>query len=348
MTALHAPVDDQTRRDEGLAQEILRHHSKSFALAGRLLPARCRADAATLYAWCRRCDDAVDQPPDEEGRAAAVVRLREELEQVYAPAGGATGLDPVLRGFQGVVRRHGIPRRWPEDLIEGLAMDVGAVRYETVDALLLYAYRAAGVVGLMMAKIMGARGAEALRRAVDLGIGMQLTNVCRDVAEDAARGRVYLPADLLTARAAEPEAPAAVEEATSRAVKALLALAEAFYASGRAGLPFLPVRCAIGIHAAALIYREIGREIARRGFDVRTRAVVSRGRKLWLALRAALVTVPMVLVARRWSLGSTPEGGARAEDGSRGVAWSGVARRSGRAAPPPLSFALPVGGETRP
>ena len=94
------------------------------------------------------------------------------------------------------MRRHQLPRRSPEDLLDGMAMDVGAVRYRTFDELLLYCYRVAGTVGLMMAQIMGVRIPSALRRAADLGMAMQLTNICRDVAEDAARDRSYLPADI--------------------------------------------------------------------------------------------------------------------------------------------------------
>jgi phytoene synthase len=194
----------------------------------------------------------------------------------------------VLAGFQEVVRRHAIPRRHAEELVDGMAMDVGTVRYRNFDELLLYCYRAAGTVGLMMARIMGVRDPSALRRAADLGIAMQLTNICRDVAEDAARDRIYLPADVLEAcrRPGHPEGE------VSLAVAELLRRADDFYASADAGLPALPLRCAIGIRAARLIYAEIGRVIARRRFDTRAgRAVVSRGRKAWLALRALFGTL---------------------------------------------------------
>ena len=273
------------------ARQILAHHSKSFAFAGRLLPARCRDDAAALYAWCRRCDDAVDGPRDATARATAVAELRTELARIYGPG---VESDPVLAGFQEVVRRHAIPRRYAEDLVEGMAMDVGAVRYRTNDELLIYCYRVAGTVGLMMAHVMGVRNWSALRRAVDLGVAMQLTNICRDVAEDAERDRIYLPADLLAAcwRPGDPDGE------VGRAVADLLRRADHLYASADAGLAALPVRCAIGIRAARLIYAEIGRVIARRHFDVRAgRAVVSRGRKTWLAVRALLGTL--------WARGTT-------------------------------------------
>ena len=277
-------------RPNRLARQILAHHSKSFAFAGRLLPAWCRDDAAALYDWCRRCDDAVDVPRDELTPARAVAQLRDELDRIY---GAGVESDPTLAGFQEVVRRHAIPRRYAEDLVDGMAMDVGAVRYHTFDRLLLYCYRVAGTVGLMMAHIMGVRDRAALRRAVDLGIAMQLTNICRDVAEDAARDRVYLPTELLEAC----RWPGDPNGETGRTVAELLRRADDFYASADRGLSALPVRCAIGIRAARLIYAEIGRVIARRRFDTRARrAVVSRRRKGWLALRA--------LFGGLWALGA--------------------------------------------
>ncbi len=281
------------------AHRILAHHSKSFAFAGRLLPPWCRDDAAALYAWCRRCDDAVDGPRNADARAAAVVQLRAELARIY---GGGVENDPVLAGFQEVVRRHAIPRRYAEELVDGMAMDVGEVRYQTFDELLLYCYRAAGTVGLMMAHVMGVRNWSVLRRAVDLGVAMQLTNICRDVAEDERRNRVYLPKDVLEAcrRPGDPQGE------VPRAVAELLRRADEFYASADAGLTALPVRCAIGIRAARLIYAELGRVIARRHFDVRAgRAVVSRGRKTWLALRALFGTL--------WTLCAGLVGGGRVD-----------------------------------
>jgi len=289
---------ETARARRTLARRILARHSKSFALAGKLLPTAVRQDAAALYAWCRRCDDAVDTPAASSDRALAVRRLRTELHAVYA---GAPQADPVLGGLQDVVRRHQLPRRYADDLLAGMAMDVGVVRMATMEELLLYAYRAAGTVGLMMAHLMGVRDAGTLRRAADLGIAMQLTNVCRDVAEDEARGRVYLPAALLDGAAAPTQAP----RAAARAVAAVLGCADAFYRSGDAGLARLPFRCAVAIRAARLIYAEIGAVVARRHFDVRAgRAVVSRPRKLLLLARAAVDMVATSL--RRARPGAPP------------------------------------------
>jgi phytoene synthase len=268
----------------GLARAILAHHSKSFSIAARLLPTSCRDDAAQLYAWCRRCDDAVDLPAEPAARAEAVRRLRVELDAVEA---GVPLGDPVLAGFQDVVRRHAMPLSPARGLVDGMEMDVGRVRYQTVDELLVYCYRVAGTVGVMMAHIMNVRDSATLLRAADLGMAMQLTNICRDVAEDERRDRVYLPEELLgdpPVRGADRRAAVAVED--------LLRRAEVLYRSGDVGLGRLPRRCRLAIRAARLIYSDIGRQIARAGFDVRAgRAVVPRWRKLWLVLRAAAETL---------------------------------------------------------
>jgi phytoene synthase len=156
------------------AHAILANKSKSFALAGRLLPARCRDDAAVLYAWCRRADDAIDETaPGEAGDR--LLTLRAELELVYS---GLPQKDPILEGFQSLVRRHAISIEYPQALLDGFAMDLGTVRFASEDELLLYAYRVAGVVGVMMCPVLDVHDKAAVRHATDLGIAMQLTNIC--------------------------------------------------------------------------------------------------------------------------------------------------------------------------
>jgi phytoene synthase len=285
------PIHDEAAR-QAIARAVLRRHARSFSWAARLMPARPRRDATALYAWCRRCDDAVDEAPDLPTARAAVARLRRELDAVY---GSGPLEDPVLVGFQELVHRTALPRGPADELLDGMATDLEPVRYATVDQLLVYCHRVAGTVGLLMAHLMGVRDRATLRRAADLGIAMQLTNICRDVAEDEGRGRVYLPAELLGGDLA-PSAPAA---RTKEAVAALLARADQLYRSGDRGIPALPAACAAAIRAARLIYAEIGRVLARRGFDVWAgRAVVSPARKLWLVLRALVGTATHRLTPR--------------------------------------------------
>ena len=274
-----------TLQPQALAQRILRRHARSFSWAARLMPSGPRRDATLLYAWCRRCDDAVDLADDPAAARAAVARLRAELDAV---CGEAPLADPVLQGFRDVLRRNDIPRRYADELLDGMAMDIGRVRYAHLADLQVYCYRVAGTVGIMMAHLMGVRDGAALFHATDLGIAMQLTNICRDVAEDERRDRVYLPADLMGGDALPTEAVARTKDV----VATLLELADRYYRSGDRGLSALPAACAGGVRAARLIYAEIGAVIARRGFDVLAgRAIVSPWRKLWLVLRAMAGTV---------------------------------------------------------
>ncbi len=272
------------------ARAALADGSKSFALAGKLLPRRHRDDAAVLYAWCRRCDDGIDLLPAGD-RPAALQRMRAELDAVY---GDEPLADPALAALRDVVRRCNIPRRYPSALLDGFQMDLEGVRYATVAELFGYAYRVAGTVGVMMAYLLGARGTEPRRQAAHLGIAMQLTNICRDVDEDWRNGRLYLPQELLQEPLnvqSVPPAPWRLNAAAAApAIDRLLALAQGFYASGDRGLEALRFRCAAAIRAARLIYADIGRVIAAGGHDIRRgRAVVSSGRKLWLVARAFVV-----------------------------------------------------------
>jgi len=273
---------------------VIARHSRSFDLASRLFPEQRRDEVAALYAWCRSCDDAVDLAPPS-AQPAALEGLREQLRSVYA---GRSQQDPVLACFRQVVERRAIPVQYPLELLEGMAMDVGSATYETLDELLVYCWRVAGTVGLMMCHVMGVSEGDAVRHAAHLGIGMQLTNICRDVAEDWERGRVYVPAELLspgrarwaaehaTARERPPFSAAARGELAA-AVQRLLGLAERYYASADAGMRYLEPRSALAVRTARLVYAEIGRRIEARGGDaLQGRAVVPAWRKLALTGRS--------------------------------------------------------------
>lgn len=274
-----------------LARQAIEQHSKSFALAARLLPADVRDDAVVLYAFCRRADDAVDlAPPSSHARVLA--RLQAELDALYA---GEAMDDPVLCELQRVVLVRGIPRRYLDDLLDGMRMDADGFVYETHEQLLAYCYRVAGTVGLMMCHVTGVASDRALRHAAHLGMAMQLTNVCRDVSEDWGRGRLYLPARLLrrsgAARRFTPGAgpiPPELRSVLALAIERTLAEADRLYRSGDDGLSALSLRSAWAIRSARLVYAEIGEVLARQGHDpMAGRAVVPTWRKLWLVLRAA-------------------------------------------------------------
>ena len=299
----------------GAAQAVLAAKSKSFALAARLLPPRCRDDVAVLYAYCRRADDAVDEcPPGEQ--AERVQRLRRELHSVYA---GETQTEELLAAFQRLISRYAIPLEYPSALLDGLTSDIGQVRIRTTSELLLYAHRVAGVVGLMLCHVFGLSDRRALENADHLGIAMQLTNICRDVMEDWGRDRLYLPADLLLECGAET--PFAIEPrggasgaVLSRVVERLLGLADHHYRQGDAGLYALPFRVALSVRAARRVYAAIGRQLERRAYDVSAgRAVVPGFKKCVLILGAVIEETlervrSLVSGRKRWLLGASDGG----------------------------------------
>lgn len=266
--------------DIAACRKLLRGGSRTFFAASLVLPRAVSGPATALYAFCRLADDAVDV---DGGRLDAVDRLNDRLARAYR---GQPLPLPADRAFADVVARFAIPRVLPEALLEGLRWDAEGRRYETLDDLLGYAVRVAGTVGAMMSLLMKRRDPAVVARACDLGIAMQLTNIARDVGEDARAGRLYLPMDWMReagidphAWLAEPRFDARIAEVTER----LLAAADTFYHRSIPGIGALPARCRPGIHAARLIYAEIGREVERRGHDsVSQRAVVASSCKLRL------------------------------------------------------------------
>jgi 15-cis-phytoene synthase len=277
---------------------VIGQHSKSFALASKLLDEATRDDVAVLYAWCRRADDEVDLAPFAE-QAERVVRLYDELAALYT---SEPVTDPVLAAFQALVRRRSIPMAYPLALLDGMRSDIGHVRIANETELLVYCYRVAGVVGVMLCDVFGLSDQRARKHAAHLGMAMQLTNICRDVREDLERGRVYLPADLLAACGGGPLDRGLVQRAVAR----LLALAERHYRSADAGFYALPLRPALAARAARHVYAAIGHELAARGCDALAgRVAVPRLRKL--ALVASAVYRELVERARRrWFRRSSP------------------------------------------
>lgn len=277
------PTQDQACR------AVLDKHARTFSLAAKFLSEETAEHAAAVYAWCRRADDAIDLAPRCE-HAAALARLQAELDDVY----GAEDLeDPVLGGFQVVVRARGIRRVYCDELLLGMAMDAEDVHYRTLDDLLVYCYRVAGTVGLMMAHVLGVRDDDALPAAAHLGMAMQLTNICRDVAEDHERKRCYIPDALLGAggAAAVRDAfghpfPLEAQDVMGAARAELLALADRYYAAADEGLKALDWRSALAIGVARRGYAAIGDAVKRRGVGrVEGRAYVGGGRKAWIATR---------------------------------------------------------------
>lgn len=283
-------MQPQAVADMAVCRASLCEGSYTFFAASLLLPKAVREPASALYAFCRLADDAVDNCNDKH---AAVARLRARLDAAYSGQAQALAAD---RALSAVVAHFGIPRALPEALLEGFEWDADGRRYETIEDLQGYAARVAATVGAMMALLMGVRTPEGLARACDLGVAMQLSNIARDVGEDARMGRLYLPLQWLRDAGIDPDAWLAqpvFNDAIASVVERVLQAADLLYQRVDAGVAQLPLACRPGINAARFLYAEIGHEVGRRAMDsISQRAVVPRSRKAWLLARAMLSLSP--------------------------------------------------------
>ena len=259
-------------------QRLLYHGSRSFHIASRFLPPQLRESACGLYAFCRIADDLVDLGEDPK---QALAELHRRLDLIYAGTPQNHSVDRVLSQ---IVTDHRLPRGLLDALLEGFDWDTAERCYETVDDLCDYGARVAGTVGVMMAILMGVKDHATLARAADLGVAMQLTNICRDVGEDARAGRLYLPRQLLRDYGIDPDAfmanPSPGPKLTA-VLQHLLGEADRRYQQADSGIEKLPKTCRPGIRAARRLYAEIGHKLAAGGYDpITTRAIVTRRRKV--------------------------------------------------------------------
>ena len=275
------PALDTSRQAKVVAQAqaVLSQHAKSFQLASLFLPKEKAADAAILYQFCRLVDDAVDEADNLEQALQNIQQIRREIAGKYSAR-------PAIESFVAMSKRLAIPKDTAKDLIKGVMSDLGQVRIQTDKELAIYCYRVAGVVGRMMCCVIGVNSPKAIPHAIDLGIAMQITNICRDVMEDADRDRIYIPANrmkqanilakhLLLHRVPHNNISAAITE--------LLQLAEQCYRRARLGMHYIPFRTRIAILIASRVYRAIGRKLQRThgANPMHGRTVVSKAGKFW-------------------------------------------------------------------
>jgi len=245
--------------------EITRMHSRSFFLSSQLLPSEKRRAIRALYAFCRTSDDLVDQSGQDTARA-----LAEWVDLVHAlepPADNA-----VLLAWNDTIARYAVPRSLPDELLAGIAMDLTVSRYATFDDLWLYCYRVASVVGLISMHIVGYREG-ASPYAIRLGIALQLTNILRDVGDDARRGRIYLPLeDLERFGLCDDDILNGRRDDRFRALMRFeIERAHALYDEAWPGIALLNADGRLAIGAAAEIYRAILGKIAANDYEVFTR-----------------------------------------------------------------------------
>ena len=273
------------RSDTAHCRGMIRTGSRSFFLASHLLPKDLRGAAYALYAFCREADDAID---DGANPFAELAVFQARLTTIYD--GDPQGA--VDRSLARVAENRGLPRELLEALLQGFAWDAQQRSYKDLAGVYGYSVRVAGSVGIMMAILMGVRDRDLLARAADLGVAMQLTNIARDVGEDARNGRVYLPRRWLREAglsASQLTTKPEFSESLRHVVARLLSAAECLYSRAVSGIARLPVRCRPGIYAARLLYAGIGQELLRRGGDsISRRTVVPGLRKLALTTRALI------------------------------------------------------------
>jgi len=267
-------------------REVARREARNFYYGFILLPERKRAGIYAAYAFSRRADDAVDGDDPMDVRLAAVAGLRGQLDA--AVAGDPPPDDPVLVALADAIRTFGIPREHFDALIDGVEMDLTVTRYADDDALRVYCDRVAGAVGLVSLYVFGFDDPAAPGHAEELGVGLQIVNIMRDVAEDAGRDRIYLPARaMVTHGVTEEQIKAGAATPGFRALMAEQgARAHAFIARGERLLPLLDRRSRMCVAMLSGMYRQILSEIEARDYDVMGgRISLSGGRKLALMAR---------------------------------------------------------------
>jgi 15-cis-phytoene synthase len=270
-------------------QAFMAHHSRSFRFASRFFNERDAQRVARVYAFCRRTDDLVDEPDPAGPEPSAMLDAWVALSR-RAYDGGRTGI-ALLDQVMPEAADAGVPFEVVRDLVEGMRMDLGPVRYASLEELRIYTYRAASVVGLWICHLFGVRDPWLLQRAERLGHAMQLTNILRDVGEDLQRGRIYLPAGWMHAHGVTIEAIAELRGGTApmpveyrELLEALMSVAEADYRAALEAVPLLPKALRNPVAVAAHVYRGIHDAIRSGGYDnLRLRARTTLPKKLWLA-----------------------------------------------------------------
>ncbi len=277
----HDNIENTRVGDQVRAGAVIQRNSRSFSIASQLLPARVRTSVHGLYAWCRTVDDAVDEASSKEAAEQILDILDQDLDSIRQRQAVS---HPASTWIAPLINAGCIEVKHAKELIAGMRMDLQAFQVENDLALNRYCYHAAGTVGLMMTRLMGVKDPVADRHAIALGVAMQLTNIARDVLEDAGRGRCYLPG-ISNPLTTDPNRVRA-------AVKLVLASAERNYRVAADGIRLLNWDYRLAIRIALALYREIGCQIQRNGYQVlHGRTVVSRPRLVWVLAATLLKSI---------------------------------------------------------
>jgi len=264
------------------ALTVLSEHGKSFRFAGRFLDKELIEKCARLYRFCRYLDDSIDEALDSESAIYNLQELKYSLDN-------GSSFNHITQDFINLTKQTDMQRNVVDELIYGIASDLNKVLFKNEKELIQYCYRVAGTVGLLMCDIFGVKDKKARMHAIDLGIAMQLTNIARDVKEDAELGRRYLPSEWIG-----EISPEEISENTFRpknlvkiSIERLLKIADQYYISGIHGIRFLPSGARLGILVAAQTYREIGIVIKEKKYNFYAeRAYVGLLRKIQVAAKS--------------------------------------------------------------
>ena len=295
MTSFHKSViDDVTDEDLKLAyshcRAITRYHAKTFYLATRFLPNEKQRGIFAIYGMCRYLDNLVDEAEDlirEEKLTLSEIdakldEFKKELDKVYS---GYSVNDPILNAYADSLKRYKVPKELPLLLIEGVRQDLEISRFQNFQEIYDYSYKVASVVGLMTIEVLGYTSDEAIERATDLGIAMQLTNILRDVGEDLERGRIYIPKeDLIKFNVTEEELFAKNKsEKFIELMKFQISRARCYYDSAFAGIEMLNKDSRLPVYLAHRNYSRILEKIEENEYDVfNKRAFLNQSEKLYI------------------------------------------------------------------
>lgn len=276
------------------AEQVMAENGRSFYFASLIFSAEQRRQVAQLYRICRYVDDCADELSPAESRQA--------MQRIIAELNDPT-IDSDFQGFMKEIEEKGVKREYLAELVKGALFDIDSGRITDRHELLVYCYRVAGVVGLMMCPLLGVSDRQANAFAIDLGIGMQLTNICRDVLEDAQNERNYLPAEELkhaNLSLNDIKQQGATPQSVQSLVRTYLNLADDYYKSGYQGLAYIPFRARVCILVAGEIYRSIGRKIRKNNYQVlKGRTYLSTFGKIVVTLK----TLPRLFLPGFWRPG---------------------------------------------
>ena len=258
----------------------LKREGKSFYWASFFLPKNSKKKAGILYSICRYFDDIADKYSEDQ-----TDYLKDTIEEIKKNKNNKVNI---------FLQKSKINNSIFIDLIEGFILDQQKIRIQNKEELIKYSYHVAGTVGLMMSKIIGAKHKKAARSAIDLGIGMQLTNIARDVYEDSKMKRIYLPADWIPNISLNNlyKFSSEKDKKISNAINKVISLSEKFYKNGFAGLKYIPISSRLGIFIAANVYRGIGVKIkSKKNKYMRERVYLNLLEKFLITIKSILLFI---------------------------------------------------------